>query len=957
MCKVSDIMLIVEKIADRMHMQKQFVYDSVVDEWGPNMNIRTREEIEQLVKRNTEKYHTDADLYPFTTNAAADEIKISRNMASSYLNDMVKEGTLIKIGGRPVYFLHKKTIEKKYRLQLEANEFDYPEDLREILEKRAGKDSEHVFIGSSMTLNYCLSQCRSAVKYPGNGVPVLIWGEAGTGKSFLADYLYHYAMENQSVDREAAYKTLECTKEDASAGKDIYKLFGGLSGEKDRKGLLKEAEGGVLFINNTDCLSLKAQEMLARYLENRSKEAAASGAKLIFATRKNPSLTLSETLLAQIPVISYLPPLRERSPAERRLLLMYFFEKEELHLNCCITISSIVYGILMKYPFEGNLTQLKSCIKVICANAFLQTGGPKEELFIKSYHLPSELISSVEPEEETGEAKHMIPVSGLGGREEDNYLIPFLKRILDIYEGYQENKLSLKELMRSGNDWLNDFYDFIVYEKKYSNKRIKALEEITGKVLARVSNKHTIFLPASCEFVLARLVYVMTGENDSLFLWMNRNAESIKGFLDILIEEHPVEAFMAKEIKRCLEEILDVELEDINLIFLILNIRLYNRKLASCSLSGLVAAHGYSTASSIVDSVNKLLGKRVLEAFDMPLNTDINDIILKIKEGLSGGWINKNLILLVDMGTLEELGTILSENCSARIGVINNISTKTALSVGEGIVRGEQLQDILKRTIEETQIEYRLYDNTQKEPAILFTSESGTPMTDRVLQIFKDSFPKNIKIRLVAVDCSNRFPAELDVLSARYEILFISGTMNPQIPDIPYIGLEDIIANDAMGDMNSLLERYMGREELVLFDEKLLQNFTLQNVLQYLTILNADKLLAYIKDAVGQLQRRMNREFSVKTIIGIYIHVCCLMERLVTKTPITAHGNLESFEREHKDFIHLVTESFQELAGQYNVRLPVSEMAYLYDYVRHDSHAAGVNMDLEFLEEGEEKES
>lgn len=920
------------------------------------MNIRTREEILQLVEQNTEKFQMNIELYPFTTNAAADEIKISRNMASSYLNDMVKEGILVKIGGRPVYFLHKKTLERKYRLQLEVNEFDYPEDLWEVLEKGEKKNAEHVFIGSSMTLNYCLSQCKSAVKYPGNGVPVLIWGEAGTGKSFLADYLYRYAMENQSIDKTAAYKIMECTEQDAPDGKDIHKLFGSVNGESDRKGLLRETAGGVLFINNVDCLSLKAQEMLARYLENRSKETAVSGAKLLFATRKNPSLVLNESLLAQIPVISFLPPLRERSLAERRLLLMYFFEKEELHLNCRITISSRVYGILMKYPFEGNLTQLKSCIRVICANALLQAEEPKQELFIKSYHLTSELISSVEPEEETWEANQMIPVSGLSGREEDNYLLPLLKRVLDIYEGYLRNELSLKELMRGSNDWLNDFYDFIVYEKKYSNKRIKAMEEITGKVLSKVSKKHTIFLPASCEFVLARLIYVMTGENDSLLRWMNRNAECIRDFLALLVTEHPVEAFMAKEIKRCLEEILDVELEDINLIFLILNIRFYNRKLASDSLSGLVVAHGYSTASSIADSVNKLIGKRVLEAFDMPLNTDINDIILKIKDGLSAGRINKNLILLVDMGTLEELGTILSESCSVRIGIINNISTKTALSVGEGIAGGEQLQDILKRTIEETQIEYRLYDNTLKEPAILFTSESGTPMTDRVLQIFKDSFPKNIKIKLVAVDCSGSFPVELDALGARYEILFISGTMNPQIPDIPYIALEDIIANDAMGDMNSLLERYMGREELILFDEKLLQNFTLQNVIQYLTILNADKLLEYIKDAVGQLQRRMNCAFSVKTIIGIYIHVCCLMERLVTKTPIAAHGNLESFEREQGEFIHLVTESFQELTGQYNVQLPVSEMAYLYDYVRYDNHVARSGMEPEFFTDREEKE-
>lgn len=899
------------------------------------VNNRTKEEIVQYMIKYTEKFRMNSDLKPFTTHMAADEIRISRNLASSYLNDLVKEGVLVKAGGRPVYFFHKKTLERKYRLQLEENEFDYPEDLWEILAERVeGKDEENV-IGFSATLNYCITQCKSAVKYPGCGVPVLIWGEAGTGKSYLADYLYNYAAESGSIAAGAPYRVLECSEADAESEKDVIKLFGG----GKRQGALKEAAGGILFIDNIDCLSRKGQESLARYLEDRTSGAEEGEAKLILATRKNPSLTLSESFLSQIPVISFLPPLRERSVLEKRLLLAHFFEKEEKHLGHPILISGNVYRILMKYPFEGNLTELKSCIRVICANAFLQTDTPKE-LEIKSYHLPNELISSMEPEEEACADSGKIPVSSLAIQEEDNYLLPFLRRVLDIYDEYMQNEISGNDLMKKGSEWLNEFYDFIVYEKKYSNMKIRALTEITGKVLSRVSEKHGIFLPANCEFVLARLLYVMTGENTSLLKWLRKKEELVKGFLNLLGQEYPAEAFMAKEMKRSLEEVLDVELEDINLIFLILNVKFYNRKAAGINHTGIVAAHGYSTASSIADAVNKLIGRRVLDAFDMPLTTDVNDIIVKIKEGLSEGRFADNLILLVDMGTLEELGTIISECSSAHIGVINNISTKTALSVGEGIANGEETEEILRRTCEETKIEYRLYDNVRKDAAILFTSESGTPMTGRVLQIFKDSFPKNLRVKLIPVDCSGGLHMELEALCARYEILFVSGTMDPGLPDIPYIGLEDIITSDSMEDMNRLLKPYLSREELKAFDENLVKNFTLQNVLQYLTILDADKLLSYIKIAVDKLQSRMDCRFSIKTIIGIYIHVCCLMERLVTKTPITDYVDLEYFVRNQQEFICLLTESFQELTVQYNVKLPTSEMAYLYDYVRHDENVA-----------------
>ena len=60
----------------------------------------------------------------------------------------------------------------------------------------------------------------------------------------------------------------------------------------------------------------------------------------------------------------------------------------------------------------------------------------------------------------------------------------------------------------------------------------------------------------------------------------------------------------------------------------------------------------------------------------------------------------------------------------------------------------------------------------------------------------------------------------------------------------------------------------------------------------------------------------------------------------MTKTPITDYVDLDYFVKEQQEFISLLTESFQELTAQYNVKLPTSEIAYLYDYVRHDANVA-----------------
>ncbi len=75
----------------------------------------------------------------------------------------------------------------------------------------------------------------------------------------------------------------------------------------------------------------------------------------------------------------------------------------------------------------------------------------------------------------------------------------------------------------------------------------------------------------------------------------------------------------------------------------------------------LVIMHGKSTASSMVQVSNELLGEDCAKALDMPLSMKVEDMYeiakLKIKE-LDAG---KGVILLVDMGSLNNFGTWLQK--------------------------------------------------------------------------------------------------------------------------------------------------------------------------------------------------------------------------------------------------------------------------------------------------------
>ena len=55
------------------------------------------------------------------------------------------------------------------------------------------------------------------------------------------------------------------------------------------------------------------------------------------------------------------------------------------------------------------------------------------------------------------------------------------------------------------------------------------------------------------------------------------------------------------------------------------------------------------------------------------------------------------------------------------------------------------------------------------------------------------------------------------------------------------------------------------------------------------------------------------------------------------KTPIDNYQDLEEFEQKHAEFIRQVRDSFQDISQHYRVALPVSEIAYIYDYMHLNS--------------------
>jgi DNA-binding NtrC family response regulator len=245
------------------------------------------------------------------------------------------------------------------------------EGLKEKLEQKFS--FEKTIIGQSDGIKLVFNKINKAIN---TNINVSITGETGTGKEVVAKAI-HYNSDRKNKPFVAINM--------AAIPKDLMEsLFfghekGAFTGASDRNiGKFEQANGGTIFLDEIAELDFNLQSKLLRVLQEREVVRLGGtskikfNARLIVATHKDLTQEVKkgnfrEDLFYRIIGLPIeLPPLRERGN-DTLLLSRYFIdlfvnENKIKH----ITLSKEAKQKLMKYPFYGNIRELKSVIDLAC---------------------------------------------------------------------------------------------------------------------------------------------------------------------------------------------------------------------------------------------------------------------------------------------------------------------------------------------------------------------------------------------------------------------------------------------------------------------------------------------------------------------------------------------------------------------------------------------------------------
>lgn len=892
----------------------------------------------------------------FSTIQISNELGILRNNVSMELNILLNQDKVIKIKGRPVLFIDRKSIEDKFGYKIKKGPLEL-ENIDEIItsdiKKEIKKSPFDDLIGSETGLKNQVEQAKAAILYPPNGLHTLIVGQTGVGKTLFANMMYRYAKYAKRFNDKSPFIVFNCADYYNNPQLLISHIFGHIKGaftgaDNEKEGLVEKANGGMLFLDEIHRLPPEGQEMIFYFMDtgtyNKLGETERNRKANVFivgATTEDPSSSLLSTFLRRIPIIINIPNLEER-PAEDKLnILKFLFSNEAHRVNKPIRIEQDAVKALIGSVSYGNIGQLKSNIQLTCAKGFLNSIENDKYIEIDFKSLTQDIKKGLlllsgrrkEMEELSRLVDSQLIVMPSGHKvliDKDPYEPPFnLYKIIEDKavilkdEGLDDD--SIKNFIATDiNVHIKGFYDKF---KNNSTDREKILKVVDKEILEFAEEIIVLVEKRLNKKFSNRFLYALSLHLSAFFKRVESNRPVKYTNISSIIKDNPDEYKVSLEIKVLIENRYKIVVPKMEVIYLTLLLSSIQEDQSDGHVAIIVASHGSSTATSMVNVAKKLLGECNMEAIDMPLEVNPEDILEEMLEKIKEIDMGKGVLLLVDMGSLANFETIIMEKTDINVKTIDMVSTPLVLEA----VRKSNIFDMDLDTIYESLKDFRGYSRSMKENsgdknrAIVTICTSGEGTAIKLKELIRDIILNTTDeiIKIIPLGVKN-LKENIKKIQGRYSVIAAVGMMNPKI-NVPFISLERLIDGDGENCIMSIIKN--NKIKTVEKDKNVVvEDLCRDSLNEFLTYLNPSKIISVLIKFVNVLENNMNIDFTNTMRIKIIVHVACALERMIINEPLIYRDDKSKLNKKLVNTIKNACEIFKK---SLNIELTDDEIYYI----------------------------
>lgn len=752
------------------------------------------------------------------------EFHINRANASAYLNKLVSRKLLIKIDSRPVHFFPADLV----RSFISKSDFKSTYTIDEffaaavpISEPGHAADAFDGLIGHGASLKTQIEKAKAAIIYPPNGLHTLLIGESGTGKTLFAHTMYNFGLEIlKKKKKDFPFVEFNCSDYYHNPQLLMSHLFGHIKGAftgavSDSPGLVEQANGGILFLDEIHRLPPEGQELLFYLMDTgcyrklgESSNMRRASLRIIGATTENPRNVLLKTFTRRIPLTITLPPYREKEVEEKLAIIEHIFVREASATLKSYVVNTRIVKALCAYPFTENIGQLSSEIKVLCARSYLNNTSSQEELMV-SFDLLSPAIKDYYYQNVSGKAL------SFPSRYETKYTI-FSADSKPCHSNKYYDEETYRNLMQR-----IDTYSSMGYSSQQMNEELSSdIQSYCDNILKRYYNQN-LHKEELYKVVGEDVVDFATDAAQETFAGLGlevnqKNILVLSFHFKFLLERMASRKSITEKEISTLKQTASKEIEAARLIVsrfenhFGLHISRDEEYLVAFILSNMhntsyqerpgliIVAHGASTASSIANVCNRLMECNLVKAVDVPLEQNIPDTYQNVLREVMTSSPSKGALLLVDMGSLTTFDEKLTLETGIPVRAIPNVTTLMALDITRTLLsRDANINTVYNSYMINKPTELPCNKPDVKEPAILTMCASGlgTSIAFQAM-IEQELHEQNILgIQVLAVslsDMNNRSP-EYQAICSKFRLLACVGNM--EVPmDIPFFHISSLIS-------------------------------------------------------------------------------------------------------------------------------------------------------------------
>jgi len=871
-------------------------------------------------------------------------------------------------------------------------------------------------IGSNGSLKAQIQLAKAAVSYPPCGLHTLIIGEPGVGKSLLAEAMWRYGVKSgifrTSEKKEPPFIIFSCADYAENPQLLVSQLFGHVKGAftgatEDKKGLIDRAQGGILFLDEIHRLPPTGQELLFmlidkgvyRRLGETDKERTAN-VMIIGATSEDPQSSLLTTFRRRIPVQIELPRLKDRPLQERLALIVHFLSQESNRLKLPIWFSGQALKILMSYDCAGNIGDLKNDVQLCCAKSYLsylasrgsftrgekgnrRTGGedPKNQkaLSVDIHDVPQKVYSTAQDIEfsEDGyfskvlsngifiKPGHKLPFEAMA----DDYQLP-----IDLYEFVEKRLRAYKSTMMSqheieskvGEDLERYFYATIwaLHGDQPDNMRSGIIAPNIWNLATTVIDKATAKLHRN----YSRTVVAALALHLQQFVQRTKAGQIIYNpRLKYIQSEHAREFEIVRDLVPEISRALGIGVPDDEVGFLAMFLARPLERKRKPKVGLIVAAHGRSTAGSMADVANNLLGTNHIRAIDAPLQRSFAEIFDDLCRAVSQNDQGRGVLVLADMGSFLGMEQDITKRIGVRCRIIPNVTTLLVLEAGKVVMTSEgsldEIADEIMKVHENLVESFGFRNQKGSEPqkdvgktgmhkaqerslsqryltartvaargAIITICPTGAGTACKIRDILLENLPIVRTMDVIPVSALEDVNKFAEGLGTRLRL--IVGSIDPGISGVPFVPVDEVLRKDGLGKIDILLKSWnatgeapdlpkkgTSRQEAINLVESQIDKFV-RNVFP-------EEVKTRCNYVIKKLEEDLyKKELPVDVVVRVYLHVACMLDRLSEGEPLAMPQwgkELRAKRRQEFDFLNSL---FNGTASEFKPAVPEGEIFY-----------------------------